>query len=1566
MKLTISKKTMIRTAVIAVTSVLLYNLPFLLLQDRLLTREVGKKLRKNLAEYGLNVDIGKIHWAGGGKFEADVVSLNELRGGNFLAETEKLVLKINPLALVGNPRDPETVLREIEIFGPRLRLQHFADGTWNFSPLFARKKKGEAKLNLNIVIRNAKVDWEDYRFGKHRFQQVNGRVDLRKYPLISWDLKGKSDLGNDLAWESAGKMRTDQSAGIGNVSFSGLPLDKAYQLLPRQYSCKISAGNARGSVEFGWEKSRFWLEQGYADLERAKVGIPQLQDPLLVKSGEVRFSPRQITFSRSRIFYHGTDLLASGTLLPGKSSVNIAMDSKRARLEDILELFPEIPKTKIQGNAKLRLKITGSINNPVFNGDISVKGARVVSNGETFANISGRASVKRNNIFLDRFSGDWEGTAIRASGVMKNIYSPVLNLDVEADGLSLAQFKLDRLDGMEFKMDEPAAFRGKLSGEWRAPRLSGEAEVNRFEFNRIPAQNLKIKLAWEPLIQKFQILALNGEVWGGSLAVNGMVTIEPQGSRWEVAGKIDGANLSAITIIPDVGLQAENIYADGLWKGSWKQGEPFEPGIVTGVIRGSGISYMNTSAEDVAAVYSWDKGVMRVDSIQAKIGSGRIFGNLVLNQSRLASNISVENIQLGNVFPDKYRLPVNGSFQGSLQLEGNLNDLSASLSGGFKDLVWEDKIIGNVTGNIGYRLREKEISIDHMIVNNPSGDYSVAGNLIFNAESPVMDIRIDTDNLDLKGLMNLLPAERQLKVEGFGRANLEVKGSFAAPSLNGKLYLAQPRFADIMMNEGILEIRGDFNQLEIIQCQLLSEDTRIFLTGLVERNKLSLSIGGNCDNLERFKLNYGGKLLKGKVNFSGDLEGDPRHPVLSARLDGEEIGLGNLKYPQLTAKIRWLAPRLEVDDAVLSDGDNTIRVSGTLYTDNPARFDLGFDVEQFRIEEILKMANLTQIEADGCFNGKINLSGSATEPQCRLTGDITEGTINHVAVNGEVNLFYAAGKLTIEKVLLKHGTGTFKVYGAWERGREMRLKGDLNGFPLETLNSFISKSELKLAGLADADFDLVWGNQVFKGDFTLDGQNLQVNTEMFGSCSLEGSVNKTGVTIKSGNLNIKNGSLALTGLIPWPENLRAVLNMSVSPGGSDTAAELSMILKNIPIDLLNAYAAGFTVKDGVVNGKVNLMWVAGKPQISGKVDCSNAQLNLPDLPLTVKMIQASVVLQKNRASIEQASGTIEKGRVDLSGEIDFSDWKKPYLNLDCTGSKVFFKNFFYDGMGDFTLKLAGAWDDALLMGNVTVYECRVGGLALGRAGGGKGGVWSPRVDLMINIGDKARFRQIGVADLSVEGALHIKGSLMQPELGGEVTSRQGVVTFYSQTFKVSRGAAIFSYSQSFNPFLDVEASLVTPKAEVIVTLKGQLGTDLVPVLSSRPALPQKEIFALLNWSELSGEKPLTIDSVVGGNLGAVTDTLFGDLFFRIGNVLNVDYFYLQTDYRSNEYRLSVGDYITDKLFLSYTTPSFVVPLDKENLEKYNLDYHLSPKISLGGSYSISEGYSWRLSYSLKF
>jgi autotransporter translocation and assembly factor TamB len=1564
MKFTVSKKAIIWTAVIVLVAFLLYNLPFVLLQDRILTREVGRKLRKGLAEYGLNVEIGKIHWVGGGKFEAALIAIEEIQDGDFLVGTDKLVLKTNLLALAGNLRKPEAVLQEIVVSGPRLRLEHYSNGTWNYSPLFAKKKKGKSGLRLHIVIRNGTVDLEDYRYGKFRFEQVDGRVDLQKYPMITWDLKGKSTFGENLAWKSGGKLRSDQSAGMGSVNFSGLPLRKAYQLLPRQYPVTVIAGNARGSVDFAWEKSQFWLEKGHANLENSRVGIPQLQEPLLVKSGEISFSPREIHINRSRILYKATDMLASGTLLPGTSSVNIAFNSKRARLEDILELFPEIPKTQIKGNAKLRLEIAGRIDNPLFNGDISIHGARVVSNGETINDISGRATIKRNNIFLERFDGNWEGSAIRASGMMKDIYSPVLDLDVVAKGLRMEQFKLDRMDGATIKMVQPADFHGKLSGVWNDPRLSGEAEIGSIEFNDIAAQDLKVGLSWEPMAQRLKITSLNGSVWEGRLSADGIMTIDPQGAKWEVSGKIDGANLSAITIIPDVGIKEGTIDADGLWKGSWKNGKPFEPGTLMGVIHGYKITYMNTLTDEISAVYSLDHGNMRVDSIEAKIGEGRIFGNLVTDQSYLSSNVSAENIQLEDIFPERFQLPIHGSFQGSLHLAGNINDLNAGLNGEFKNLEWDDKIIGTVTGNIRYRFNEKEVTIDHLVVNNPSGDYSIAGMVGFERESPVMNLQMVTDNLKLKGVMNWLPLDPEMKIDGTGRANLEIKGTFATPSIVGKIYLVQPQFANLLLDEGIVEIKGDLNRLELVQCQLNSEDARFSLKGLVERDKLSLSIGGTCDNLETFKLYYGGAILRGKANLNGSLEGDPQHPVLSAAIKGEEISFGNIKYPQLTAKIKWLAPRLEVYDTVFTGGDSSIHVNGSIYTDNPARFDLVFDVEQFRIEEILKIANVSNIAVDGRFNGKISFYGSAVDPRCRLTGDIMDGKINTVPVNGEVNLSYAGNKATIEKVLLRHGTGTFYLHGTWEKDQELRLKGSLNQFPLQTVNSFISFSELKLSGLANADFDLVWGNQMLRGDFSLNGQDLQVNKDSLGTCSLIGSVNETGLSVKSGNLNVKNGNLTVTGRIPWPDKLRAALKMPAPHSSSGNVAELNLTLKNVPTDLINAYVAGFTVNNGEVNGQVNLTWIADKPQLTGRIDCKNAQLNLPDLPLAVNMVQVSMVLDKNRATINQASGVIEKGRVDLSGEIDFSNLKQIYLNLDCAGSKVYFKNFFYDGMGDFNLKLAGPWDDAILMGNILVYNCKVGGLTLGKVRSGKG-EWNPRIDLMVKMGNKVRFRQIGVADLSVDGALHIKGSVLQPQFGGEVTTRQGVVTFYSQTFKINRGEAVFSYSQSFNPFVDVEASLVTPKAEIIVTLKGQVGTDLVPVLSSRPAMSQKDIFALLNWSDLNGEEPLTIDNVVGGNLSAVTDTLFGDFFFRIGNVLNVDYFYLETDYRSNEYRLSVGDYITDNLFVSYTR--LVLPsVEDTDLEKWSYDYHLTSKLALGGSYTLSEGRSWRLSYSFKF
>jgi hypothetical protein len=75
----------------------------------------------------------------------------------------------------------------------------------------------------------------------------------------------------------------------------------------------------------------------------------------------------------------------------------------------------------------------------------------------------------------------------------------------------------------------------------------------------------------------------------------------------------------------------------------------------------------------------------------------------------------------------------------------------------------------------------------------------------------------------------------------------------------------------------------------------------------------------------------------------------------------------------------------------------------------------------------------------------------------------------------------------------------------------------------------------------------------------------------------------------------------------------------------------------------------------------------------------------------------------------------------------------------------------------------------------------------------------------------------------------------------------------------------------------------------------------------------------------------------------------------------LDYLYLERDYLLDEFRISAGEFVSDNLFLLYSRS-----VSEEPNEKWGLDYQLTSNLTAGGTYSIEEGASWRVTYRFRF
>jgi autotransporter translocation and assembly factor TamB len=378
-----------------------------------------------------------------------------------------------------------------------------------------------------------------------------------------------------------------------------------------------------------------------------------------------------------------------------------------------------------------------------------------------------------------------------------------------------------------------------------------------------------------------------------------------------------------------------------------------------------------------------------------------------------------------------------------------------------------------------------------------------------------------------------------------------------------------------------------------------------------------------------------------------------------------------------------------------------------------------------------------------------------------------------------------------------------------------------------------------------------------------------------------------------------------------------------------------------------------------MNGDLQMNGTFENPVVSGTLECANTQLNLPTVPVEAENVRLTMNINANQVEFLEATGNANKGKFLITGKARLEKLLPADYWLTVSGSDVYYKNSFFDGYGNLKVNVTGSLMKTLFAGDISVNNCRIG--ISGGHGRARKQSWSPEFDLTIKAGKNVRYRQIGIADVNVTGEIQVKGNSAEPILSGKVTSEKGVLTLYGQNFIVQHGLAVFKPENKYLPYLEIDSIFKSPKAEVFLSLKGQVGVDLMTSLTSQPYLTQTEIFAVLNWPELNGEQP-TFDGMLGNNLSFVTDSLFGDVFNGVRNTLHLDYFYLDTNYTENEFRINMGDYVTDELFISYSRSL----ISGDPKESWGFDYHLTPELVIGGTYSLEDQMTWKLTYGFRF
>ena len=236
-----------------------------------------------------------------------------------------------------------------------------------------------------------------------------------------------------------------------------------------------------------------------------------------------------------------------------------------------------------------------------------------------------------------------------------------------------------------------------------------------------------------------------------------------------------------------------------------------------------------------------------------------------------------------------------------------------------------------------------------------------------------------------------------------------------------------------------------------------------------------------------------------------------------------------------------------------------------------------------------------------------------------------------------------------------------------------------------------------------------------------------------------------------------------------------------------------------------------------------------------------------------------------------------------------------------------------------------------------------------------------RADIRVDMPRNAWVQAPGTA-VEMSGDLHITKELAQPFiLSGGITLVRGFASVLGKRFVIKEGQLTFTGSPEINPVLDITVNYTVSNYLVVIHVEGKAREPKL-FFSSTPELSQTDILSLLivgkTMDRLTGSEQQSLSSQLGGAAGSF---VAGQLQEVIGGALGLDTLAIGAGESSGGGSVSIGQYVTQDIFLSYE-----VGMGKGAGNRVGAEYSITPRLKLKGSTSDNGAsaidFLWRRDY----
>jgi translocation and assembly module TamB len=670
----------------------------------------------------------------------------------------------------------------------------------------------------------------------------------------------------------------------------------------------------------------------------------------------------------------------------------------------------------------------------------------------------------------------------------------------------------------------------------------------------------------------------------------------------------------------------------------------------------------------------------------------------------------------------------------------------------------------------------------------------------------------------------------------------------------------------------------------------------------------------------------------------------------SGKLQISKLVVYGEPFKNFTSDVHLNGSNLQLDNILLAR--NNAHLTGAVAYDFGDQ-NYGFDITGTAIELAnLQHFNIPRVTMEG--QAGFHVSGS--------------GTVEAPVINGEIDL---------RNIVLNHeAVGNLTIF-AETRGEDVTLRGRSNFENAE----FNVDGKIHLRGdwpgqitlkLSHIDFDSLI-RAYFQGQIT-------GHSSIAGEIDIRGSMKRLGSLMITGNVSqlsadVENVKLQNDGPIHFALENEALKLDEFHLTGTDTDLAVKGSVQFTGEHTLDVRSRGrFNLKllqgfnpNMVANGPatftVNIAGSSTHPQLSGKLELTDASASLLDLPNGLSHINGSLVFAQDRMQVEKLTAQTGGGELNVGGYIAYRNGL--YFDLTATGHDIRLR--YPPGVSssaDATVRYTGSAKGSLLSGDIVVNRFGMNprfDFASYLAQSRKApmiATLNPFLDNMhldLHITSAPDLRvETSLAKLSGDLDLHVRGTAARPALVGRVNIAEGDIFFNGTKYRLERGDITFSNPLTIEPVVNLDMSARVQDYDVTIGLHGQAvgGKGLSMTYRSDPPLDNSDIIALLAFGRTrtqalttggSGPATNTNDTANTSNaiLGEALNSALTDRVQRIfgASRVKIDPQFIGSENNPSA-RVTIEQQISNDITFTYAT-SLTQSAETVIQVEYNIDKNIS-------------------------